>query len=99
MTTPHTIAPLWLDPDDPNMEFPDVELALQDPNGLLAIGGDLSLPRLLAAYRNGIFPWYSAGQPILWWSPDPRCILANRESRSGSGSDLAGRPRIPGVAL
>jgi leucyl/phenylalanyl-tRNA--protein transferase len=55
--------------------FPPAEQALADPNGLLAIGGDLSIPRLLAAYRHGIFPWYSAGQPILWWSPDPRMVF------------------------
>jgi leucyl/phenylalanyl-tRNA--protein transferase len=46
-----------------------------EPNGLLAIGGDLSVQRLLAAYRRGIFPWFSEGQPILWWSPDPRMVL------------------------
>jgi leucyl/phenylalanyl-tRNA--protein transferase len=55
--------------------FPDVERALRDPDGLLAIGGDLAPARLLDAYRRGIFPWYSAGQPILWWSPNPRCVL------------------------
>lgn len=53
--------------------FPPVEQAT--PEGLLAIGGDLSSDRLLDAYRRGIFPWYSAGQPILWWSPDPRAVL------------------------
>jgi len=62
----------WLSADTP---FPPVENALLEPNGLLAAGGDLSAPRLLAAYRSGIFPWYSEGQPILWWSPDPRMIL------------------------
>jgi leucyl/phenylalanyl-tRNA--protein transferase len=56
-------------------DFPDVESALRDPDGLLAIGGDLKPERLLAAYRRGIFPWFSQGQPILWWSPDPRCVL------------------------
>jgi leucyl/phenylalanyl-tRNA--protein transferase len=55
--------------------FPPVELALRSPNGLLAAGGDLSVPRLLAAYRHGIFPWFNAGEPILWWSPDPRMVL------------------------
>jgi len=53
--------------------FPDPEFA--EPDGLLAIGGDLTMPRLIAAYRCGIFPWYSAGDPILWWSPDPRLVL------------------------
>jgi len=55
--------------------FPDVNSALRDPDGLLAIGGDLDMDRLLDAYRRGIFPWYSQGQPVLWWSPDPRCVL------------------------
>ncbi|MCS3902764.1 leucyl/phenylalanyl-tRNA--protein transferase [Methylohalomonas lacus] len=56
-------------------DFPPVERALADPDGLLAIGGDLSPARILGAYRRGIFPWYSEGQPILWWSPDPRCVI------------------------
>ena len=56
-------------------DFPDVGQALRDPDGLLAIGGDLSSERLLQAYSNGIFPWFNEGQPILWWSPDPRCVL------------------------
>jgi len=55
--------------------FPPLEEALEDPNGLLAAGGDLSCGRLLAAYRRGIFPWFSEGDPILWWSPDPRMVL------------------------
>ena len=55
--------------------FPPLEQALDEPEGLLAAGGDLSPPRLLAAYRRGIFPWYSAGQPVLWWAPDPREVL------------------------
>jgi leucyl/phenylalanyl-tRNA---protein transferase len=58
--------------DDP---FPPAESALKDPNGLLCAGGDLSVERLLAAYRRGIFPWYSGDEPILWWSPDPRMVL------------------------
>lgn len=56
-------------------EFPPASRALRDPDGLLAIGGDLGPATLLDAYRNGIFPWYSTGQPILWWSPNPRCVL------------------------
>lgn len=56
-------------------DFPPVERALTDPDGLLAIGGDLTPLRILGAYRRGIFPWYSEGQPILWWSPDPRCVI------------------------
>lgn len=55
--------------------FPPVEKALVEPNGLLAAGGDLSVTRLLDAYSNGIFPWYEVGQPVLWWSPDPRMVL------------------------
>ena len=54
-------------------DFPDVKYALDQ--GLLAVGGDLSTKRLLSAYRKGIFPWYNSDQPILWWSPDPRCVL------------------------
>ena len=57
-------------------QFPSVGNALDEPNGLLAAGGDLSPRRLLEAYRQGIFPWFSAGQPILWWSPDPRTVFA-----------------------
>jgi leucyl/phenylalanyl-tRNA--protein transferase len=68
----------WLRRDDP---FPPVESALKEPNGLLAAGADLSPQRLLAAYRRGIFPWYNAGEPILWWSPDPRMILFPAEIR------------------
>ena len=56
--------------------FPPVESALREPDGLLAAGGDLSSERLLDDYRHGIFPWYSKGQPILWWSPDPRTVFA-----------------------
>lgn len=65
----------WLSPTDPPQAFPDIGLALREPDGLLAAGGDLSSERLLSAYSAGIFPWYDEGQPILWWSPDPRCIL------------------------
>lgn len=64
----------YLSPD-PESPFPPVELALENPQGLLAAGGDLSPARLVNAYRHGIFPWYSEGQPILWWSPAPRCVL------------------------
>lgn len=67
-----------LDPDQPE-RFPEPSQALAEPNGLLAFGGDLSVARLLAAYRNGIFPWFSEGEPILWWSPDPRCIFETRD--------------------
>src|SRR6267378_497303 len=62
----------WLEHDTP---FPPVQSALGEPNGLLAAGGDLSPERLLDAYRHGIFPWFSEGDPIVWWGPDPRMIL------------------------
>lgn len=68
----------WLGTDD---RFPPVERALTEPNGLLAAGADLSVPRLLEAYQSGIFPWYSDGQPLLWWSPDPRMVLLPPELR------------------
>ena len=63
----------WLQRDD--LSFPPLDKALREPNGLLAAGGDLSAERLLAAYRHGCFPWYQEGQPLLWWSPDPRTVL------------------------
>lgn len=63
----------WL--NDDSLDFPAVSEALREPNGLLAVGGDLSPERLQRAYRHGIFPWFSAGQPPLWWSPDPRVVL------------------------
>lgn len=62
--------------DDPASAFPSARQALATPNGLLAMGGDLSPVRLLNAYRHGIFPWYNPGQPILWWCPDPRMVFA-----------------------
>ena len=62
----------WLAENSP---FPPVESAVRKPNGLLAAGGDLSSSRLLDAYRHGIFPWFNPGEPILWWSPDPRMVL------------------------
>ena len=71
-----------LDPDAP-ASFPDPRQALTEPNGLLAFGGDLSPTRLLAAYGKGIFPWFSDGEPILWWSPDPRCVLHTQDLRMG----------------
>ena len=68
----------WLQSDDP---FPPLTDALAEPNGLLAAGGELSAARLIDAYRHGIFPWFSPGQPILWWSPDPRMTLIPQELR------------------
>lgn len=69
----------WLSPD--NLLFPSVDMALADPDGLLAAGGDLSSQRLLAAYCRGIFPWYNPGEPILWWSPDPRTVIFPEQFR------------------
>ncbi|HET7198956.1 MAG TPA: leucyl/phenylalanyl-tRNA--protein transferase [Burkholderiales bacterium] len=62
----------WIQGAEP---FPPVERSLKDPNGLLAAGGELTVARLLEAYRHGIFPWYSSAEPVLWWSPDPRMVL------------------------
>ncbi len=64
-----------LNPFDPQQPFPDPETALIEPNGLLAVGGCLSMQRLLNAYQHGIFPWFNASEPILWWSPDPRLVI------------------------
>ena len=69
----------WISNDDPPQAFPDVSEACTEPDGLLAAGGDLSSERLLYAYQRGIFPWYSEGQVVLWWSPDPRCVLVPAE--------------------
>ncbi len=66
--------PVWLDPNH-NDAFPHPEQALTEPDGLLAVGGDLSAQRIINAYRQGIFPWYNPGEPILWWSPNPRAVL------------------------
>lgn len=66
----------WLGPNDP---FPPIGEALDDPEGLLAAGGSLDARRLIEAYRQGIFPWSSEGQPLLWWSPDPRMVLFTDE--------------------
>ena len=71
----HVTKLVGLDSRNSGQSFPPVDLALKEPNGLLAVGGGLETDRLLNAYRHGIFPWYEAGQPILWWSPDPRAIL------------------------
>lgn len=65
----------FLAPDDETTAFPEVSSALREPDGLLMAGGNLSPGRLLSAYRLGIFPWYEEGEPILWWSPDPRCVI------------------------
>ncbi len=64
-----------LDPFNPEQDFPEIETALVEPDGLLAAGGCLSPKRIINAYQHGIFPWYSPGEPILWWSPNPRLVL------------------------
>jgi len=73
--------PVWLPEDAPPEALPPAGHALRDPDGLLAVGGALTPPWLLHAYRHGAFPWFSAGQPILWWSPDPRAVLFPEEFR------------------
>ena len=65
----------WVAENVISTEFPPVDSALRSPAGLLAIGGDLDEERLLSAYQQGIFPWYNHGQPVMWWSPDPRCVF------------------------
>jgi leucyl/phenylalanyl-tRNA--protein transferase len=65
----------WLAPDASPEDLPDPSLALEEPNGLLAVGGALTSDWLLTAYRRGVFPWFSRGQPVLWWSPDPRAVI------------------------
>ena len=84
----------WLDEIDP---FPPVETALREPNGLLAVGADLSPQRLVDAYSRGIFPWFSEDDPVLWWSPDPRMVLATdamRVTRSLRKTIRSGRFRV-----
>lgn len=81
----------WLSPHEARVRFPPLEQALDEPAGLLAAGGDLSSERLLAAYRAGIFPWYSPGQPVLWWSPDPRTVLFPTEFRRHRSLEKARR--------
>ncbi len=75
MTTQSRLSLYWLDPRNPREPFPPGEHALRDPDGLLAVGGDLSVSRLLQAYRHGIFPWFNPDEPILWWTPNPRAVL------------------------
>jgi leucyl/phenylalanyl-tRNA--protein transferase len=88
---------VWLEPGGDPQAFPDAEHALDEPAGLLAAGGDLSPERLLAAYPRGIFPWYSPGQPILWWCPDPREVLFPAEFRRSRS--LAKRERNAGFEV
>ena len=80
----------YLDPRLPEQPFPKVKHALKDPDGLVAVGGCLSPERLINAYKHGIFPWFNPGDPILWWSPDPRlCLLPNQFKPSKSLQRLA----------
>ena len=85
-----TLQPIWITDDAPAHAFPDVDNAMIQPNGLLAVGGDLSPPRLLHAYHRGIFPWFSQGQPILWWAPDPRA--GGYRAPTGPGPSAGGAP-------
>jgi len=73
MINPPNLVPFWLEPKPVN--FPPSELAMQDPDGLLAVGGALTPEWLLMAYSKGIFPWFNPGEPILWWTPNPRSVL------------------------
>lgn len=88
-----------LDPHDSAAPFPDVSLAEREPDGLLAVGGDLSVTRLVNAYRNGIFPWFSEGDPILWWSPDPRTVLMPGEIRVSRSLRKTLRKGLFGVTM
>lgn len=87
----------WLAPEGDPEAFPPPEAVLDDPPGLLAAGGDLRPARLIAAYRRGIFPWYSPGQPILWWCPDPREVLLPEEFKRSRS--LAKRERNAGFEV
>ena len=87
----------WLDPRNPRQPFPAPQLAMRDPNGLLAIGGDLSVARLVNAYAQGIFPWYNPDEPILWWCPEPRAVLI--PARFHVSRSLARRLRKPDFAV
>jgi len=69
---------------DGDCDFPPLSVALTEPNGLIAIGGDLSAARLLKAYQQGIFPWFSEGEPVMWWSPNPRMVLFPNELKVSS---------------
>ena len=87
----------FLGPTDP---FPPVNEALDEPDGLLAAGADLSPARLVEAYSHGIFPWFNEGDPILWWSPDPRIVLAPSDFHvSHSLKKRLGRDHALSVAL
>ncbi len=88
-----------LNPDNSHSPFPPVEEAEREPNGLLALGGDLSPARLLNAYHHGIFPWYNQGQPIMWWSPDPRTVLFPERMRMNRSLRKAMRNRSYQISI
>lgn len=88
-----------LDPHDPKAPFPDVSMAEREPDGLLAVGGDLSIARLINAYRHGVFPWFSQGDPILWWSPNPRTILFPERLRVSRSLRKTLRKEMLGVTV
>ena len=96
-SAPVTVIP-WLDSNAP---FPPLDNALVEPNGLLAAGADLSPTRIVDAYRRGIYPWYNEGQPVLWWSPDPRMVLyvaefkASRSLAKRTSATSPSRPQGP----
>jgi leucyl/phenylalanyl-tRNA---protein transferase len=98
MTSSRFLEPLYgLSTRRISADFPPLSEALDEPNGLLAVGGDLRVETLLTAYRRGIFPWYSVGEPILWWSPDPRTVLI--PSQIHVARSLAKRMRNGGFEL
>jgi len=84
---------IFLGESDPPEALPPSRLALREPNGLLAVGGALTPEWLLHAYRRGVFPWYSEGQPILWWTPDPRAVLFPAEFRRSRSLEKSIRNR------
>jgi leucyl/phenylalanyl-tRNA--protein transferase len=84
---------IFLGETDPPEALPSTRLALREPNGLLAVGGALTPEWLLYAYRRGVFPWYSEGQPILWWTPDPRAVLFPAEFRRARSLEKSIRNR------
>jgi len=98
-TTGPKVVLFLLDPDNPRAPFPPVALAETEPNGLLAVGGDLHAERLINAYRHGIFPWFSPEEPILWWSPDPRTLLFPERVRISRSLRKTLRRRRLGVSM
>ena len=80
--------------DTKDLSFPPVNLALKDPDGLLAIGGDLSSDRIINAYKQGIFPWYSKGEPLMWWSPNPRSIIYIKDFKASKSLKKLARKEI-----